>query len=76
MCMIVSIACYDVDHQNEQYKKAWIARHKPRGSFNDMQSASGLAKGFLWNKSSMKSSVADLNKKQNVTVHGCFLSHE
>ena len=53
------------DHQNEQYKKAWIAKHKVRGNFSDLQTASGLAKGVLWNKTTMKSSVADLNKKQN-----------
>ena len=53
-----------VDHQNERYKKAWIARHKVRGSFSDLQTASALAKGILWNKPSMKSSIADLNKQQ------------
>ena len=53
-----------IDHQNERYKRAWIARHKVRGSFSDLQTASALAKGVLWNKPSMKSSIADLNEKQ------------
>ena len=53
-----------VDHQNEQSKRAWVARHKVRGSFSDLQTASALAKGILWNKTTMKASVADLNKQQ------------
>ena len=53
-----------VDHQNEQSKKAWVARHKVRGNFSDLQTASALAKGILWNKPSMKSSIADLNRQQ------------
>ena len=53
-----------VDHQNEQYKKAWIARHKVRGSFNNLESLYALAKGILWNKATMKSSIDDLNKQQ------------
>ena len=36
-----------IDHQNGQYKKAWIARHKVRGSFSNLQTASALAKGVL-----------------------------
>ena len=51
-----------IDHQNGQYKKAWIARHKVRGSFSNLQTASALAKGVLWNKATMKSSIADLNR--------------
>ena len=47
-----------IDHQNGQYKKAWIARHKVRGSFSNLQTASALAKGALWNKATMKSSMA------------------
>ena len=47
-----------IDHQNGQYKKAWIARHKVRGSFSNLQTASALAKGVLWNKATMKSSIA------------------
>ena len=52
------------DHQNENLKRAWIARHKVRGNFNDMETASGLAKGILWNKSNMKTSINNINKLQ------------
>ena len=53
-----------VDHQNENLKKAWIARHKVRGNFDNMETPSGLAKGILWNKSNMKTSINNINKLQ------------
>ena len=53
-----------VDHKDDVLKKAWIARHKVNGTFDNMETASGLAKGILWNKSNMKTSINHLNKLQ------------
>ena len=54
-----------VDHQDQTKKSAWIARHKVRGNFQNLQTASGLAKNILWNKPNMKASIQNLNAKQN-----------
>ena len=53
-----------VDHGNEKTKKAWEARHKVNENWRDYDSAGALAKHVLWNKSSMKASVRDLNARQ------------
>ena len=54
-----------VDHNNKELKEAWIARHKVRGDFYNLEEPSGLAKGILWNKSNIKDSISNLNKKQS-----------
>ena len=53
-----------LDHKDDVLKKAWIARHKVRGTFDNMETASGLAKGILWNKPNMKTSINNINKLQ------------
>ena len=54
-----------VDHQNQTKKNAWLARHKVRGNFENLQTASGLAKNILWNKTNMKASIKNLNARQS-----------
>ena len=55
-----------IDHNNEDKKKAWIARHKIRGDFNNYKSASSLAKHILWNKPTLTASINDYKKKFNL----------
>ena len=53
-----------VDHKNDNVKDAWIARHKVKGTFENLQSPSGLSKNILWNKRNMKASIQNLNSSQ------------
>ena len=53
-----------VDHKNIQTKKAWEARHRVNEDWGDFESAGALSKHVLWNKSTLKSSVSNLNSKQ------------
>lgn len=55
-----------IDHKNEDKKKAWTARHKVRGDFNNYKSASSLAKNILWNKPTLTASINDYKKKFNL----------
>ena len=53
-----------VDHKNTQTKRAWEARHRVNENWRDWDSAGALAKHILWNKTSLRASIADLNSKQ------------
>ena len=53
-------------HKDDKVKRAWIARHQVRGTFNDPTSPSGLARWILWNKKTMTSSFKDYLKKFNL----------
>lgn len=50
----------------EQKKKAYIARHKVNENFNNPLTAGSLAKNILWNKPTIKESIADFKKKFNL----------
>lgn len=50
----------------EQKKKAYIARHKVNEDFNNPLTAGSLAKNILWNKPTIKESIADFKKKFNL----------
>ena len=52
----------NVDHKDDKIKKAWIARHKVRGDFSNPYTPSALAYWILWNKKSIKSSIADYKR--------------
>ena len=53
-----------IDHKDRKVKDAWIARHKVRENWGDLQTAGSLAKNILWNKTTMQASVDDLNRRQ------------
>ena len=55
-----------IDHNDEDKKKSWLARHKVRGDFNNYKSASSLAKNILWNKPTLTASINDYKKKFNL----------
>ena len=52
-----------IDHNDDNKKKAWIARHKVRGNFADYKSASSLSYHILWNKATLTSSINDYKAK-------------
>jgi len=53
-----------IDHKDQKIKANWEARHKVREKWNDYDSAGALSKHILWNKPTLRASVADLNKRQ------------
>ncbi len=50
-------------HKDDDRKDRYIKRHKTNENWNDPTTAGFYAKHVLWNKPSMKESIADLNKK-------------
>ena len=56
-----------IDHKDEDKKKAYIARHsKNNENWNYYKSAGSLSRYILWNKTSLKDSIADYKKKFNL----------
>ena len=49
-------------HHDEQRKLNYIKRHKVNENWNDIQSAGWLSRYILWNKSTIKESIDDINK--------------
>ena len=46
-----------LEHKDDKIKKAWIARHKVMGDFNNPYSASSLSYWILWNKKTLSRSI-------------------
>lgn len=55
-----------LEHQDDEKKKNWIARHKVRGTFNEPLSASSLAYHILWNKKTFAESMKHYKTKFNL----------
>ena len=53
-----------VDHKDPKMKTNWEKRHKVREKWTDYDSAGALSKHVLWNKTSMRESVLELNRQQ------------
>ena len=56
-----------IDHNNDDKKKAYIARHRVNENWADFKTAGALSKHILWNKTSLQSSINDYKKKFNLT---------
>tara|TARA_Y100000816_G_C25986173_1_gene515060 strand:+ start:375 stop:668 length:294 start_codon:yes stop_codon:yes gene_type:complete len=54
-----------LEHGDDKTKDNYLKRHKVRENWADYTSAGSLSKNILWNKKTMKSSINDLNSKQN-----------
>ncbi len=52
-----------LDHNDEDKKKAYIARHKPNENWNNPLTAGSLALNILWNKKTLSASIADFKKR-------------
>jgi hypothetical protein len=50
-------------HLDEDRKKRYINRHSKRENWSDPQSAGALSRWVLWNKKTLKESVADYKKR-------------
>jgi len=53
-------------HKDPERKQRYIDRHSHRENFNDYMSAGALSRWILWNKTSLKASIADYKNKFNL----------
>ena len=53
-------------HQSEERKTAYIRRHQANENFNNPLTAGALSRWILWNKPTLKASIADFRKRFNV----------
>ena len=52
-----------IEHNNEDKKKAYIARHRVNENWADYKSAGALSKHILWNKPTLTASINDYKSK-------------
>ncbi len=50
-------------HKDDKRKERYIARHSKRENFSDYKSAGSLSRFILWNKKTLKASIADYKKR-------------
>lgn len=52
-----------IDHQNQQLKNAWLARHSKLSNFSDPSKPSFWSRYILWNKKTLSSSIQDVRNR-------------
>lgn len=52
--------------KDEEQKKRYLARHKKNENWSDPATAGALSRWILWNKPTIKASLADYKKKFNM----------
>ena len=50
-------------HNDDKRKEQYLKRHGPRENWNDPKSAGALSRWILWNKKTLKASIADYKKR-------------
>ena len=53
-------------HRDEERKKRYIDRHKARENWSDPMTAGALSRFILWNKPTIRASIADYKKRFNL----------
>jgi len=53
-------------HHDDYRKQLYIQRHRKRENWNDPKSAGSLSIYILWNKKSIKASIADYKKRFHI----------
>ena len=53
-------------HRDEERKKRYIERHKARENWSDPMTAGALSRFILWNKPTLRASIADYKKRFNL----------
>ena len=54
-------------HRDEKRKQLYINRHKKRENWDVPDTAGSLARWVLWNKKTLRESIADYKKRFNLT---------
>ena len=55
-----------IDHKDDEKKKAYLARHRPREEWNNPLTPGSLARWLLWNMKTLRDSIADFKKRFKV----------
>ena len=50
----------------EKVKQSYLSRHRARENWNNPVSAGALSRWILWNKTSVRASIADFKKRFNL----------
>jgi len=50
-------------HKDKERKQRYLDRHRKRENWNDYMSAGALSRWVLWNKPTLKASIADYKKR-------------
>jgi hypothetical protein len=50
-------------HKDEERKKRYLSRHKANENWNNPISAGSLSRFVLWNKTSLRASIADYKRR-------------
>jgi len=50
-------------HKDKERKERYLDRHRKRENWNDYMSAGSLSRWILWNKPTLKASIADYKKR-------------
>jgi hypothetical protein len=53
-------------HKDPERKKRYEARHRARENWNDPKTAGALSKHILWNKPTLRGSIADYKSRFNL----------
>lgn len=52
-------------HRDEARKDRYLSRHRSRENWNDPMTAGSLSRFILWNKPTLKASIADYKRRFN-----------
>ena len=55
-------------HKDDDRKERYIKRHSVNENFNDVYSAGFYSRWILWNKKSIRSSIADTKQRFNLNI--------
>ena len=55
-------------HKDEERKQRYIDRHRKNENWNDLKTAGAWSKGILWNRPTIKESIASMEKKFNIDI--------
>jgi len=56
-------------HKDDERKKLYIARHRKRENWNDPFSGGFWAKNILWNKKTVRASIANTERTKNININ-------
>ncbi len=55
-------------HKDDERKERYMKRHKSNENWSDPKTAGFYAKHILWNRKTIKESIADTNKKFGLNI--------
>ena len=55
-------------HKDVERKQRYIDRHRKNEDWNDLKTAGAWSKGILWNKPTIRESIASMEKKFNIDI--------